>query len=457
MKWKKFISREGVDLTTISGLDVVFYDCIRHSYPRPREPFFTFFQNKIMTHYLCVDEIVVGRRIYQSYFTSPKKVEKYYRNGQKFLSSVTNAVQYWKNQQTDSSWMLKAFSEFRRQFNHINYHFSIWPWWGIEAWQVDFEKVLSDLIRRRNLTDFQEVILASVNHSWKKTALIELQDKLDKKISPTKLAREYQFLRSWSVVWARPIDAKWIKEFAKQGQQTAQAKRWSLTKILTLLRPTSKERYFLELAPYITFFKDWRDDVRRQHVYQWGFLFDALAKHFDVARDDFAYLSLDEIETVIRQNKFPTTSVARRQQYGCVVTTKDGSLTMQIKDKNITRYENIVKQVERTAQKDTKVQGLAAQPGVIRGIAKVIYTYHDIKRFKDGDILIANTTHPNYLPAMQKAAAFVTNEGGIISHAAIVARELHKPCIVGTKIATQAFKDGDFIEVNATKGFAKKV
>ena len=87
----------------------------------------------------------------------------------------------------------------------------------------------------------------------------------------------------------------------------------------------------------------------------------------------------------------------------------------------------------------------------------MILSYHDIKRVQEGDILVTNTTHPNYLPAMQKAAAFVTNEGGIISHAAIVARELKKPCIVGTKIATQLLKDGDMVEVDADKGMVKKL
>lgn len=83
-------------------------------------------------------------------------------------------------------------------------------------------------------------------------------------------------------------------------------------------------------------------------------------------------------------------------------------------------------------------------------------SYHDIKNVEIGNILVANTTHPTYLPAMQKAAAFVTNEGGIISHAAIVAREMKKPCIVGTKNATKILKDGDIVEVDAEKGIVKK-
>ena len=64
-------------------------------------------------------------------------------------------------------------------------------------------------------------------------------------------------------------------------------------------------------------------------------------------------------------------------------------------------------------------------------------------------------TFPNYIAAMEKAAAFVTDEGGILCHAAIIAREMKKPCVIGTKIATQTLKNGDEVEVNANVGMVK--
>ena len=76
----------------------------------------------------------------------------------------------------------------------------------------------------------------------------------------------------------------------------------------------------------------------------------------------------------------------------------------------------------------------------------------DLKHFREGNILVSNTTNPDYITAMHKAKAFVTDDGGITCHAAIVARELKKPCIVGTKIATRVLKDGDMVDVDANKG-----
>lgn len=64
-------------------------------------------------------------------------------------------------------------------------------------------------------------------------------------------------------------------------------------------------------------------------------------------------------------------------------------------------------------------------------------------------------TTPAFLPAIKKAAAIVTDEGGVICHATIVARELKKPCITGTKVATRVFHDGDRVEVNADSGIVK--
>ena len=72
-----------------------------------------------------------------------------------------------------------------------------------------------------------------------------------------------------------------------------------------------------------------------------------------------------------------------------------------------------------------------------------------------GDVLVTSMTTPNMAPLVKNAVAVVTDEGGVLCHAAIIARELNKPCIVGTKIATQVLKDGDMVEVDANKGVVK--
>jgi len=108
-------------------------------------------------------------------------------------------------------------------------------------------------------------------------------------------------------------------------------------------------------------------------------------------------------------------------------------------------------------EKVNELKGECAYPGKVSGVVKVINLVSEMSKFQAGDILISNVTDPTLLPIMKKAAAFVTNQGGLTCHAAIVARELQTPCLIGTKIATHVFADGDRVEVDATKGVVKKL
>jgi pyruvate,water dikinase len=80
-----------------------------------------------------------------------------------------------------------------------------------------------------------------------------------------------------------------------------------------------------------------------------------------------------------------------------------------------------------------------------------------IYNFKEGEILVARTTSPDMIPAVKKAKAIVTEVGGLLCHAAIVAREFGIPCIIGTDMVTRILKDGDLVEVDAEKGIVRKL
>lgn len=101
------------------------------------------------------------------------------------------------------------------------------------------------------------------------------------------------------------------------------------------------------------------------------------------------------------------------------------------------------------------LKGQTAYKGKVRGKVKIVSRLSDSSKVLSGDILVASMTDPRYLPTMKRSAAIITDEGGITCHAAIVSRELKKPCIIGTKIATKVLKDGNEIEVNANKGIVR--
>ncbi|AHB13262.1 phosphoenolpyruvate synthase [Dehalococcoides mccartyi] len=98
------------------------------------------------------------------------------------------------------------------------------------------------------------------------------------------------------------------------------------------------------------------------------------------------------------------------------------------------------------------LQGAAASPGLATGEVKVLQDPSEIDLVNQGDILVAEMTTPDFVPAMKRAAAIVTNRGGRTSHAAIVSRELGIPCVVGTGEATKLLKNGQMITVDGTHG-----
>lgn len=132
----------------------------------------------------------------------------------------------------------------------------------------------------------------------------------------------------------------------------------------------------------------------------------------------------------------------------------DGKIQTNVEISEIEKQLNIHLVVPYVT-KISEFKGAIAQKGSARGVARLILSMSDLTKIQDGDIIVAPMTRPDYLPAMQRASAFITDEGGIVCHAAIVAREFKKPCIVGTKIATQIIKDGDFIEVDADNGIVR--
>lgn len=98
------------------------------------------------------------------------------------------------------------------------------------------------------------------------------------------------------------------------------------------------------------------------------------------------------------------------------------------------------------------VKGETASGGVASGPVRIILSAQELNKIQKGDIMVTTMTNPDMVPAMQKAAAIVTDEGGLTSHAAIVSREMGAPCIVGTEIGTKVLKDGQTVTVNATQG-----
>lgn len=110
---------------------------------------------------------------------------------------------------------------------------------------------------------------------------------------------------------------------------------------------------------------------------------------------------------------------------------------------------------ESEIDKLEEFRGTPASLGNVEGEVVVITNEDDFGKMKDGAILVSVMTRPEYTPLMKKASGIITDEGGLTCHAAVVSREFRIPCIVGTRMATRLLKDGDIVEMDASKGLVK--
>jgi phosphoenolpyruvate synthase/pyruvate phosphate dikinase len=184
-----------------------------------------------------------------------------------------------------------------------------------------------------------------------------------------------------------------------------------------------------------------------------------VSKQFGISRDYLKRYDIEEIFKLFKDKKLDENLIKERiEAYAMIVDRKK---TLKLKGKEAKRT---ISQFLKVAETDKRqVIGTVANKGRTAGQARVIFSSYDdfdklrsiMEKMKKGEILVAETTSPELMIACQKAKAIITNQGGLMSHAAIVSREFGIPCIVGTGNATEVIKSGNFLEVDANKGIIK--
>jgi phosphohistidine swiveling domain-containing protein len=156
-----------------------------------------------------------------------------------------------------------------------------------------------------------------------------------------------------------------------------------------------------------------------------------------------------ELMEYLENKLLPDTTLLERRYKGCALLWSD----------KVTEFDTTeagVLEQHIYSQHSDIVSGNSAFPGKVTGRVRVIINYaKDKEKFEKGEVLVTGMTDPNYLPLMKQASAIVVDTGGLLSHAAIVARELKIPCIIGTENVTKVLKDGDMVEVDAENGIVK--
>lgn len=208
-----------------------------------------------------------------------------------------------------------------------------------------------------------------------------------------------------------------------------------------------EKAYFVDLLQFIVFYRTERTDILNQSLFQALPMFKEMARSLGLSYQQLLACTSEEI---LKRKVLNVELLEEREKnYAIMLDAGELKLVYGREAEKIKEY---------LADEITDlycVKGTVAARGKVTGIVKKVFVKTDYEKVKDGDVLVTSMTSPDMVPIMKKAAAFITDEGGITCHAAIIAREMKKPCIIGTRIATQVLKDGDMVEVDADQGVVR--
>ncbi len=177
-------------------------------------------------------------------------------------------------------------------------------------------------------------------------------------------------------------------------------------------------------------------------------------KKLKLDRQLLKLVSKDELIDYLRKGEKPNPDILKERNKGFVYSKK-GIILTSSKDIKEIFNEHGYSYITEEFKQMNEFKGEIAFRGKVSGHVQKILQKDKIKDFISGNVLVASMTTPEYLPAMKKAAAFITDEGGVTCHAAIVARELKKPAIISTKVATSVLNNNDLVEVDADNGVVR--
>lgn len=200
--------------------------------------------------------------------------------------------------------------------------------------------------------------------------------------------------------------------------------------------------------------KVFRRDAQLLWAYKMDFIFAELSRRLKIPASYFRFMTPTEVVTSLKKGLISKkeADVFKQRTKACVYYGEKG-VELIFTSSEVKRWEKIVE--EKVDSGIEEIKGQTACLGRAKGIVRIINSFQDMQKMNKGDILVSIATNPDIVPAMKKAAAIITEQGGITSHAAIVSREFNTPCIIGTKIATRVLKDGDLVEADAGKGIVR--
>jgi phosphohistidine swiveling domain-containing protein len=298
--------------------------------------------------------------------------------------------------------------------------------WSTHGLEVYYEKKAREEVPK-HFKGNVESFIGDASFPKKKTAHALMEDAIRGGVKPEIIAKKYGWLRVRDVD-SEPFSTEDIKNLAKELKPAEKHKKIEIPKELKKLFSEMQELVYYRTA---------RTDVLYELLFLARPILKEACKYYNIEFKDLKNYPIDTIVDgkPIKYGENPSFAVYEER----AIFSNDAIIS------------------EEGFEQSDSVKGTIAFKGFVKGYAKIVHFVSELDKVKKGDILVTQMTFPSFIAAMNRASAFVTDEGGITCHAAIVAREMKKPCITGTKIATKIFKDNDLIEVDANKGMVRKI
>lgn len=246
---------------------------------------------------------------------------------------------------------------------------------------------------------------------------------------------------------SKPLEEK-IENLQKQPKEKEQ----KIKQIASELNFSKQLQEKLELTRQYIFLRTFRTDVINQFFASLFTIFNEVGRRNNLKREELVECMPNEITSF----NFPSKQELNLRRSKRILLVSEGQYFYTTGEEVVGIWQkfdfidNVFSNKNKTNKE--KITGNPAFKGKTTGKVKVVADNSELSKVKQGDILVTSMTTPDFVPAMERASGFVTNEGGILCHAAVIAREMEKPCIVGTGNATEVLEDGDRVEVDAQEG-----
>lgn len=250
-----------------------------------------------------------------------------------------------------------------------------------------------------------------------------------------------------------------IKELL-QSRNSSQSNLPAKKDIYKTCKFSGKEKHIFYALEMVSYTKDLRNTTDDYVHYCFSNFYNEVSKRVGLTKRNVQFLWDDELNALlIGKSKITAKYIQKKQKFCAAVALPESVGAKQYYIGNEARdyREHVLKNSNQLLKNSSQdiIKGVVASAGAAIGTVKIIHNVKEISKVKKDDILVAGMTSPKYMSAIFNSSAIITDDGGLTCHAAIIARELKKPCIIGTKVATNVLKDGDLVEVDADKGIIK--